>query len=102
VCNREPSDAQAAHRQFEDIDAWTTKANWLTDGLAGSAYTNSLKTPDLLARRVEVGMMWINKPAMPSGEMPFGGIKDSGYGSEGGPEAMDTYLNARAVTIMNV
>ena len=41
-------------------------------------------------------------PAMPSAEMPFGGIKDSGYGSEGGPEAMDAYLNARSVTIMNV
>jgi succinate-semialdehyde dehydrogenase/glutarate-semialdehyde dehydrogenase len=34
--------------------------------------------------------------------MPFGGIKDSGYGSEGGPEAMDAYLNSRSVTIMNV
>jgi succinate-semialdehyde dehydrogenase/glutarate-semialdehyde dehydrogenase len=33
--------------------------------------------------------------------MPFGGIKDSGYGSEGGPEAMDAYLNSRSVTIMN-
>jgi succinate-semialdehyde dehydrogenase/glutarate-semialdehyde dehydrogenase len=39
---------------------------------------------------------------MPSAEMPFGGIKDSGYGSEGGPEAVDAYLNARAVCIANV
>jgi succinate-semialdehyde dehydrogenase/glutarate-semialdehyde dehydrogenase len=51
---------------------------------------------------VEVGMLWMNMPAMPSAEMPFGGIKESGYGSEGGPEAMDAYLNARSVTIMNV
>ena len=57
---------------------------------------------DLLARRVEVGMLWVNMPAAPSAEMPFGGIKDSGYGSEGGPEAMDAYLNARSVAIMNV
>jgi succinate-semialdehyde dehydrogenase/glutarate-semialdehyde dehydrogenase len=41
-------------------------------------------------------------PALPSPEMPFGGVKDSGYGSEGGPEAMDAYLNARSVAIMNV
>ena len=37
-------------------------------------------------------MLWINSPAAPSAEMPFGGVKDSGYGSEGGPEAMDAYL----------
>jgi succinate-semialdehyde dehydrogenase / glutarate-semialdehyde dehydrogenase len=35
-------------------------------------------------------------------EMPFGGIKDSGCGSEGGPEAMEAYLNTRAVTVMKV
>ena len=36
---------------------------------------------------------------MPSAEMPFGGIKDSGYGSEGGPEALEAYLVAKAVAI---
>ena len=35
-------------------------------------------------------------------EMPFGGIKDSGYGTEGGPQAMGAYLNTRAVMVMNV
>jgi succinate-semialdehyde dehydrogenase/glutarate-semialdehyde dehydrogenase len=34
--------------------------------------------------------------------MPFGGVKDSGYGSEGGPEALEAYLNSRAVSIANV
>jgi succinate-semialdehyde dehydrogenase/glutarate-semialdehyde dehydrogenase len=43
----------------------------------------------------------MNMSATPSAEMPFGGIKDSGYGSEGGPEAMDAYLNSRSVTIMH-
>ena len=70
--------------------------------LAGYAFTKSLKNADLLARRVAVGMMWINMPALPSAEMPFGGVKDSGYGSEGGPEAMEAYLNSRAVSIANV
>ena len=70
--------------------------------LAGYAFTRLLKNADLLARRVEVGMLWVNMPAMPSAEMPFGGIKDSGYGSEGGPEAMEACLNTRAVTIANV
>ena len=72
------------------------------DAVAPEFIGAMLKNADLLARKVEVGMLWVNMPAMPSAEMPFGGIKDSGYGSEGGPEAMDAYLNVRAVTVMNV
>lgn len=102
VFNEEPFGPMAAIRQFEKLEDAISEANRLPYGLAGYGFTSSLKNADLLARRVEVGMMWINMPAMPSAELPFGGIKDSGYGSEGGPEAMDAYLNARAVTIMNV
>ena len=102
VFNDEPFGPMAAIRRFNTLDDAIAEANRLPYGLAGYAFTKSLKNADLLARRVEVGMLWINMPAMPSAEMPFGGIKDSGYGSEGGPEAMDAYLNARAVTIMNV
>jgi len=40
-------------------------------------------------------------PALPSAEMPFGGVKDSGYGLEGGPEALEAYLNWRSVSIPN-
>jgi succinate-semialdehyde dehydrogenase/glutarate-semialdehyde dehydrogenase len=42
-------------------------------------------------------MLWINQPFAPWPEMPFGGVKDLGYGSEGGPKALDVYLNARSV-----
>jgi succinate-semialdehyde dehydrogenase / glutarate-semialdehyde dehydrogenase len=102
VFNDEPFGPMAAIRSFDKLEDAISEANRLPYGLAGYAFTKSLKNADLLARRVEVGMLWINMPAMPSAEMPFGGIKDSGYGSEGGPEAMDAYLNARAVTVMNV
>jgi succinate-semialdehyde dehydrogenase/glutarate-semialdehyde dehydrogenase len=102
VFNDEPFGPMAAIRTFETLDEAIAEANRLPYGLAGYAFTRSLKNADLLARRVEVGMLWINMPAMPSAEMPFGGMKDSGYGSEGGPEALDAYLNARAVAIMNV
>ncbi len=47
-------------------------------------------------------MLWVNTPATPSAELPFGGLKDSGYGTEGGPEALDNYLNTRAVVVANV
>jgi succinate-semialdehyde dehydrogenase / glutarate-semialdehyde dehydrogenase len=102
VFNDEPFGPVAGIRGFTDLNEAIAEANRLSFGLAGYAFTRSLKNADLLTRRVEVGMLWINMPAMPSAEMPFGGIKESGYGSEGGPEALDAYLNTRSVAIMNV
>ncbi|AMO23880.1 NAD-dependent succinate-semialdehyde dehydrogenase [Ramlibacter solisilvae] len=102
VFNDEPFGPMAAIRGFNTLAEAIAEANRLAFGLAGYAFTKSLKNADLLARRVEVGMLWMNMPALPTAEMPFGGIKDSGYGSEGGPEAMEAYLNTRAVTVMNV
>ena len=102
VFNEEPFGPMAAIRSFNTLDEAIAEANRLPFGLAGYAFTRSLKNADLLARRVEVGMLWINMSAMPSAEMPFGGVKDSGYGSEGGPEAIEAYLNVRSVAVMNV
>ena len=102
IFNDEPFGPVAAIRSFTKLEEAISEANRLSFGLAGYAFTRSLKNADLLSRKVEVGMLWVNMPAMPSAEMPFGGIKDSGYGSEGGPEAVDAYLNARAVCIANV
>ncbi|MDR2991339.1 MAG: NAD-dependent succinate-semialdehyde dehydrogenase [Burkholderiaceae bacterium] len=102
VLNEEPFGPLAVIRGFDTLDEAITEANRLAYGLAGYAFTRSLKTADLLARRVEVGMLWINTAALTSAELPFGGIKDSGYGSEGGPEALEAYLNTRVVSMMNV
>ena len=99
--NDEPFGPVAAIRGFNTLDEAIAEANRLPYGLAGYAFTRSLKNADLLTRRVEVGMLWINMPAMPSAEMPFGGLKDSGYGSEGGPEALEAYVNVRSVAVMN-
>jgi succinate-semialdehyde dehydrogenase/glutarate-semialdehyde dehydrogenase len=101
MLNDEPFGPLAVIRGFDTLDQAIAEANRLSYGLAGYAFTRSLKTADLLARRIEVGMLWINSAALTSAELPFGGIKDSGYGSEGGPEALEAYLNTRAVSIMN-
>jgi succinate-semialdehyde dehydrogenase/glutarate-semialdehyde dehydrogenase len=101
VFNDEPFGPMAAIRPFDTLEEAIAEANRLPYGLAGYAFTKSLKNSDLLARRLEVGMLWMNMPALPSAEMPFGGVKDSGYGSEGGPEALEAYLNSRAVMIQN-
>ncbi|MCP2254619.1 2,5-dioxopentanoate dehydrogenase (NAD+) (EC 1.2.1.-) [Prauserella aidingensis] len=97
--NEEPFGPVAAIRGFTDLDEAITEANRLSYGLAGYAFTRSLAAADTLTRKVEVGMLWVNMPAMPSAELPFGGVKDSGYGTEGGPEAMEAYLNTRSVSI---
>jgi len=102
IFNDEPFGPVAAIRSFDTLEEAIAESNRLPYGLAGYAFTKSLKNSDLLARRLEVGMLWMNMPAMPSAEMPFGGVKDSGYGSEGGPEALEAYLNSRAVVIANV
>ena len=101
VFNDEPFGPVAAIQPFDTLDEAIAESNRLPMGLAGYAFTKSLKNSDLLARKLEVGMLWMNMPAMPSAEMPFGGVKESGYGSEGGPEALEAFLNTRAVMIQN-
>jgi len=99
VFNNEPFGPVAAIRGFDTLDEAIAEANRLPYGLAGYAFTKSIANAHQLSQRVEVGMLWINQPATPTPEMPFGGIKDSGYGSEGGPEAMEAYLVTKAVSI---
>jgi len=99
--NDEPFGPVAGIRGFDRLDEAIAEANRLAFGLAGYAFTRSLANADLLSRRVEVGMLWVNTPAAGTAELPFGGIKDSGYGTEGGPEALDAYLNIRTVVVAN-
>jgi len=98
VFNEEPFGPMAAVRGFDRIEDAIAEANRLPYGLAAYAFTGSLRTMHLLSEGVQTGMLWINMPAMPVPEMPFGGVKDSGYGSEGGPEALEAYLNTKSVT----
>ena len=100
VFNEEPFGPMAAVRGFDTLDEAIAESNRLPFGLASYAYTRSLVTAHQLAQRLEVGMLWINQPALAVPEMPFGGVKDSGYGSEGGPEALEAYLVTKSVSIL--
>lgn len=101
VFNEEPFGPVAAVRAFDDIEDAIAEANRLPFGLAAYAFTTSLRNLRLLSQGVEVGMLWVNQPAAPWPELPFGGIKDSGYGSEGGPEALEAYLNTKVVSVLS-
>lgn len=97
--NAEPFGPIAGIRAFDELDEAIAEANRLPFGLAAYAFTRSIRNMQKLTQRVEAGMLWINQAATTSAELPFGGIKDSGYGSEGGPEAMEAYLNTKTVTV---
>ena len=98
--NEEPFGPIAGVRTFDRLEEAIAEANRLPYGLAAYAFTRSFKNVQLLSNKVETGMLWINQPATPSAEMPFGGVKDSGYGTEGGPEALEAYLNTKAVSVV--
>ena len=102
VFNDEPFGPVVAIRGFDTIDEALQEANRLPYGLASYAFTQSISTAHKLSHGLEVGMLWVNQPPSASAEMPFGGVKDSGYGSEGGPEAMETYLLTKTVSILSL
>ena len=98
VMNEEPFGPLAIIAPFSSFDEVVAEANRLPYGLAAYAYTSSAKTANAVAAAVESGMMSINHHGLALPEVPFGGIKDSGYGSEGGSEAIEAYLNTKFVT----
>ncbi len=102
VLNEEPFGPMAAVTGFDTLDDAIAEANRLPWGLAAYAFTGSLRTAHALTMGVQTGMLWINQPALAWPELPFGGVKDSGYGSEGGHEALEAYLNTKSVSTLCV
>jgi len=98
VMNEEPFGPLAIIAPFVTFDDAVAEANRLPFGLAAYAYTRSARTAQAIAASVESGMMSINHHGLALPETPFGGVKDSGYGSEGGSEAIEAYLITKFVT----
>jgi succinate-semialdehyde dehydrogenase/glutarate-semialdehyde dehydrogenase len=96
--NVEPFGPMAIINPFKTFDDAVKEANRLPFGLAAYAWTKSAKTANAIAAQVETGMISINHVGLGIPEVPFGGVKDSGYGSEGGSEAIEPYLNPKFVT----
>jgi len=98
IMNEEPFGPVAPISSFSDFDAVVAEANRLDYGLAAYAYTKSAKTAEAIGSAFESGMVSINHHGIGLIETPFGGVKDSGYGSEGGSEAIEAYLNTKFIT----
>jgi succinate-semialdehyde dehydrogenase / glutarate-semialdehyde dehydrogenase len=98
MMNEEPFGPVAMIAPFREMEEVVEEANRLPYGLASYAFTRSAKTANAIAAKVETGMMTINHLGLALPEVPFGGVKDSGYGSEGGSEAIEAYLNTKFVS----
>src|SRR3712207_2184247 len=98
MMNEEPFGPVAMIAPFREMDEVVEEANRLPYGLASYAFTRSAKTATAIASKVESGMLTINHLGLALPEVPFGGVKDSGYGSEGGSEAIEGYLNTKFVS----
>jgi len=96
--NEEPFGPLALVRRFSCFEEVEQEINRLPYGLATYAYTRDAATIARLTHVVESGMLSINHLGLALPETPFGGVKDSGYGSEGGLEAVETYLVTKFVS----
>lgn len=100
LMSEEPFGPIAICNRFSDLDDALERANRLPYGLAAYAFTRSADTVVALGDGIESGMIGINSYAITSPETPFGGYKDSGYGSEGGIEGIEGYLQTKFVNQM--
>lgn len=94
----EPFGPVAPITRFKDVDEVLKRANALPFGLTGFVFTGSIKTSERMVDGLEVGMVNVNHFGITLAETPFGGVKDSGIGSEGGSETFDGYLVTKFVT----
>lgn len=98
LMTQEPFGPVAPVVAFDDPEEVIRKANSLPFGLSSYVFTNSLQTATKVSNALEAGMVNINHFGSALPETPFGGVKESGIGSEGGSETFDGYLVTKFVT----
>ncbi|MEL6291937.1 MAG: NAD-dependent succinate-semialdehyde dehydrogenase [Pseudomonadota bacterium] len=100
IMNEEPFGPVAVMLRFKDEDEMLERVNKLPFGLASYAFTHDAKRATKIADSIEAGMISINHHGIALPETPFGGIKDSGFGHEGGIEGLQAYMTAKMVSHM--
>ena len=98
IMNEEPFGPVAVMLRFKDTDEVLARANKLPFGLASYAFTKDAKTATKVADALDHGMVTINHHGLALPEVPFGGVKDSGFGHEGGIEGLQVYMAAKFVS----
>lgn len=98
LMKEEPFGPIAVVSRFSEFDDVIARANSLPFGLASYVFTRSQERAQHSSRALAAGMVSVNHFGLSLPETPFGGINDSGYGSEGGSETLDGYLNTKFVS----
>jgi succinate-semialdehyde dehydrogenase/glutarate-semialdehyde dehydrogenase len=99
VQHEEPFGPLAVLDAFDDLDVAIERANALPFGLAAYAFTRDLSTCHRLSQSLQAGMVGINHFGVSQPETPFGGVKDSGFGSESGLEGLLGYTDVKLVSV---
>jgi succinate-semialdehyde dehydrogenase/glutarate-semialdehyde dehydrogenase len=98
VMTEEPFGPIAPIVTFKTFDEVVARANSLSYGLAAYAFTSSTATATAIGDALESGMVGVNSVAISTPETPFGGVKESGYGSEGGVEGLEAYTVTKFIS----
>ncbi len=98
VMHEEPFGPIAILQPFDTLEDGLAEANRLPYGLGAYAFTGSARTAIDVGDRLEAGMIGINHFGMVVAELPFGGVGESGYGSEGGEEGIENYLVTKFIS----
>jgi succinate-semialdehyde dehydrogenase/glutarate-semialdehyde dehydrogenase len=98
IMTQEPFGPLAPIVTFKTFDEVVQRANSLEFGLAAYAFTSSDKTAAAIGDAIESGMVGVNSVMISTPETPFGGVKESGHGSEGGIEGLSAYLNTKFIS----
>jgi succinate-semialdehyde dehydrogenase/glutarate-semialdehyde dehydrogenase len=99
VMNDEPFGPLALLRRFGTVDEAIEQANRLPYGLAAYCFTENGRRQNLLGDAVEAGMVVINNVRTSWPDAPFGGMKESGFGSEDGPEGVEAHMITKAIHV---
>ncbi len=98
IMTQEPFGPLAPVVTFKTLDEVVERANSLPYGLAAYTFTGSAQTANMMGDALQSGMVGVNSIAVSTPETPFGGVKESGYGSEGGIEGLQAYLNTKFIS----
>jgi succinate-semialdehyde dehydrogenase / glutarate-semialdehyde dehydrogenase len=98
IMTHEPFGPVAPIVPFKTFDEVVARANSLEYGLAAYTFTSSVATATAISDAIHSGMVGVNSVAISTPETPFGGIKESGYGSEGGIEGLEAYMNTKFIS----
>jgi len=98
IMTEEPFGPVAPIVPFKTFDEVVERANSLPFGLASYAFTTNTQTATMIGDALQSGMVGVNSVAISTPETPFGGIKESGYGQEGGIEGLEAYTNRKFIS----